>query len=125
MNEEKLKVITRPEGEIEKVEIEGYLDAQTAPKLEEAIQEVIDSEKYNIMVCFDGLEYISSAGLGVFMSFIEHVRDCGGDIKMSGMNDTVYNVFDLLGFPMLFDIHQSEDVLIEKFKNKEIPNNDF
>jgi anti-sigma B factor antagonist len=125
MNEEKFDVVNTPQGSIERLAIKGYLDAQTAPVLEEAIQNVVDEEKYNILINFNELEYISSAGLGVFMSFIEQVREKGGDIKMAGMSDNVYNVFDLLGFPMLFDIDASEVEVIEKFNNKQVPQNDF
>jgi anti-sigma B factor antagonist len=125
MNEDKFNVINTPEGSIEKLAIQGYLDAQTAPVLEEAIQSVVDEEKYNILINFNDLEYISSAGLGVFMSFIEQVREKGGDIKMAEMSDNVYNVFDLLGFPMLFDIDKSETEVIEKFNKKQVPQNDF
>ena len=49
------------------------------------------------------------------MSFIEEIRDKGGDIKMTRMNDKVFSIFDLLGFPMLFDIHKDEDFIISKF----------
>jgi anti-sigma B factor antagonist len=55
------------------------------------------------------LDYISSAGLGVFMGFIEEVREKGGDIKLSNLSQKVYKVFDLLGFPALFEICASEE----------------
>ncbi len=125
MNEDKFNVINIPEGSIEKLAIKGYLDAQTAPLLEDAIQNLVDKENYNILINFHELEYISSAGLGVFMSFIEQVREKGGDIKMAEMSDNVYNVFDLLGFPMLFDIDKSETEIIDKFNKKQVPQNDF
>ncbi len=44
MNEEKFNVINTLEGSIEKLAIKGYLDAQTAPVLEEAIQSVVDEK---------------------------------------------------------------------------------
>ena len=51
------------------------------------------------------------------MSFIEDLREKGGDIKMSNMTPKVFSVFDLLGFPMLFDIEKEEKYAIEKFSN--------
>ncbi len=95
--------------------LEGYLDAHTAPQLESAFQESIDKENYKILVNFKDLDYISSAGLGVFMAFIEDIRNKGGDIKLSSMQEKVFSVFDLLGFPMLFDIETSETDAIDKF----------
>ncbi len=95
--------------------IGGFLDAHTAPQLEDAIQKLIDEERYNIIIDFKELNYISSAGLGVFMGFIENIRNNGGDIKMCGMNQKIYRVFDLLGFPSLYDIVNDEEKAVEKF----------
>ena len=62
-----------------------------------------------------GLTYISSAGLGVFMSFIEDVRDKAGDIKICALAEPVYQVFDILGFPALFDIVPDRQTAVQKF----------
>lgn len=95
--------------------IKGYLDAHTAQGLENAIQGLIDDKKYKIVVNFKDLMYISSAGLGVFMGFIEDIRESGGDIKLTNMNPKIYRVFDLLGFPTLFDIVDDEAIAVDKF----------
>ncbi|MFQ5706790.1 MAG: STAS domain-containing protein [bacterium] len=97
--------------------IKGYLDAHTAPDLENGIQNLIDEKKYKIVVNFKDLNYISSAGLGVFMGFIEDVRTNGGDIKLTNMKPKIFRVFDLLGFPTLYDILDEESQAIEKFNN--------
>jgi len=96
--------------------LSGFLDAHTAPALESKISEIIKYGKNKIIVNFKDLDYISSAGLGVFMAFIEELRQSGGDIKMAAMKPKVYNIFDLLGFPMLFDIEKTEQDALLKFK---------
>jgi len=111
--------------DIQKIEISGFLDAQTAPVLENAIQEAINKGCNKILVNFKNLKYISSAGLGVFMGFIEQIRKEGGDIKLAEMPNNIYSIFDLLGFPMIFDISDKEDKLIVKFNNNEIPDNEL
>jgi anti-sigma B factor antagonist len=97
--------------------LSGYLDAHTAPQLEDAFNELIEKNKYKIIVNFENLKYISSAGLGVFMAFIENVRSHGGDIKLAVMQPNVFNIFDLLGFPLLYEIFNSESEAIEKFES--------
>jgi anti-sigma B factor antagonist len=109
----------RDHHDIKIIDISGHLDAYTANELEQALYDVIQQENYKIIVNFSKLEYISSAGLGVFMAFIEEVRNKDGDIKLSEMNSKVYSVFDLLGFPMLFDINKDEAKLIEKFRSND------
>lgn len=100
------------------LELKGYLDAHTASDLEAAFQKQVDDKRFNIVVNFQNLTYISSAGLGVFMQFIEDIRKHSGDIKLTNMSPRVFNVFDLLGFPMLYEIFNEEREALEKFSNK-------
>lgn len=97
------------------LDVSGELDAHTASQLENSLKALIDEDSYRIIVNCARLEYIASAGLGVFMAYIEDVRSLGGDIKLSNMNDRVYNVFDLLGFPTLYDIMEDESEAINAF----------
>jgi anti-sigma B factor antagonist len=113
---EKLELTSASHNDIEIIHLQGYLDAHTALKLEDFIQKLIDLKKYKFIFDFSELEYISSAGLGVFMEFVEEIRDNGGDLKFSSMQDNVFSVFDLLGFPMLFDITDNNELAIDKFQ---------
>ncbi|NBC27827.1 MAG: anti-sigma factor antagonist [Bacteroidetes bacterium] len=99
------------------LDLEGELDAHTASDLENALQDLIARNQMKIVVNFSNLDYIASAGLGVFMAYIEDVRKEGGDIKLTNMNEKVFNVFDLLGFPALYDIYDKESEAIETFSN--------
>jgi anti-sigma B factor antagonist len=112
------KVLFRDVQSINVIELKGYLDAHTAPDLEAAFQKLLSDKKFNILVNCRDLTYISSAGLGVFMAFIEDVRANNGDIKLSNMSPKVYNIFDLLGFPMLYEIFTDEDEAVKKFDVK-------
>jgi anti-sigma B factor antagonist len=94
----------KEKGDISVINLKGFLDAHTAPTLENNFTQLIENNKYKIVVNFEYLAYISSAGLGVFMAYIESVRENKGDIKLTNMSDKVYNIFDLLGFPLLYEI---------------------
>lgn len=105
------------------VYLNGFLDAHTAPQLENEFSKLIERDKYSIVVNFSDLAYISSAGLGVFMAFIEKVRENKGDIKLTSMSDKVFNIFDLLGFPLLYEFFKSDDEAVKKFsENKNLEN---
>ncbi len=107
----------RARGSVQVLELNGELDAHTASELEAAIQRCKEAQNYCIVVNGQNLQYISSAGLGVFMAYIEELREAGGDIKIAALQPRVFNVFDLLGFPMLFQIVESEDDAIGLFGN--------
>ena len=108
-------VTKKMEGDVAVLYLKGFLDAHTAPELEGAFQELIGEERYNILVNFLDLDYISSAGLGVFMGFIEKIRMNNGDIRMSNMTPKVYKIFDLLGFPKLYKIFTEEAQALSSF----------
>ena len=102
-------------GDVSVINLKGFLDAHTAPTLENNFTKLIEDNKYKIVVNFEDLAYISSAGLGVFMAYIESVRENKGDIKLTNMSDKVYNIFDLLGFPLLYEIYKKEEEAVKKF----------
>jgi len=106
----------RENGDINIIDLKGYLDAHTAPTLENNFTELMKEKKFKIIVNFEDLAYISSAGLGVFMAYIENIRDNKGDIKLTNMSDKVFNIFDLLGFPLLYEIYKKEDEAVIKFQ---------
>lgn len=96
-------------------DLTGELDAHTAAELEAAFQKAIADGQYRLLVNGSDLAYISSAGLGVFMAYLEDVRERGGDIKIAALQPKVYTVFDLLGFPFLLHITDTEGEAIERF----------
>ncbi|MGK9476593.1 STAS domain-containing protein [Melioribacter sp. OK-6-Me] len=105
----------RHAGSVSIVELKGYLDAHTAPELENVFNKLIQENKYKVVVNFDQLNYISSAGLGVFMAYVETMRENNGDIKFANLKENVYNIFDLLGFPLLYEFYKDENEAINKF----------
>jgi len=114
MSEFKVQIRERHDN-IHVMELKGYLDAHTTPVLEDSFQKLLTEKKFRIVVNCKDLNYISSAGLGVFMAYIEDVRSNEGDIKLSDMTPKVFNIFDLLGFPMLYDIVKTEEDAATKF----------
>lgn len=112
------KVNNREVSNVSVLDLSGYLDAHTAPILEDAFAKLIDQNKFNIIVNFSSLDYISSAGLGVFMAFIDKVRSNSGDIKLTSMSKKIFNIFDLLGFPLLYEIFNDDTEAIQKFNSK-------
>lgn len=106
----------RSEGPVRVLDLAGELDAHTTSDLEEAFQQCQTDGRYQIVVNGEQLDYISSAGLGVFMAYIEEMRAEDGDIKIAALQPSVLDVFDLLGFPMLFDIVETEDEALAQFQ---------
>ncbi len=103
--------------------LEGYLDAHTAPQFEKAVEDEFEAGHIRMVVDCAKLTYISSAGLGVFMSFVEEIREAGGDIKICGLTPKVMQVFEILGFPALFDIVEDIPAAARKYEESSVRDN--
>ncbi|MBI4179418.1 STAS domain-containing protein [bacterium] len=89
------------------LEIHGSVDAQTAPAFEKTAMEVIGKNRRRILVDCAGLDFISSAGIGVFMVILSEVESSGG-LWIMNLSDEVFESFDLLGIPEVVKIFKNE-----------------
>ena len=74
----------------------GRLDTVTAPELEQALKETLDGVS-ELSLDFQGLEYISSAGLRVLLS-AQKTMNRQGEMKISHVNETIMEIFEVTGF---------------------------
>ena len=82
----------------------GEIDASSSIELDLSIAKSVGEGFKKILVDCSALEYISSAGLGVFMSYIEEFKDRNIKMVLFGMNDKVANTFSILGLNELLQI---------------------
>lgn len=76
--------------------VSGRLDTTTAPELEAVLDEVLDNAK-DLVFNLENLEYISSAGLRVILK-AQKTMNTKGSMKLTGVNDSIMEVFDITGF---------------------------
>ena len=93
----------------------GYINAHTVRGFDGAIQQAMGRRRYKLVVNCEGLVYIASAGLGAMMGAIEEIRGSGGDLRLAGLNDTVRNIFEILGFNHLYRTYASEEEAVRSF----------
>lgn len=87
----------------------GDLDANSSIHLDEKIRDLIDNQKVNIHVDCSQIPFMSSAGLGVFISYLDELKAEGGQLVVSHLAENVKDVFDLLGLNQLVPIAQDAD----------------
>ena len=88
--------------------IAGDLDAGSSIEMDRVISEALKNKHYRIFIDCKMLNYISSAGLGVFISHKENVEEKDGSFVFYHMKEKVYNVFELLGLHNIFSIVSNE-----------------
>jgi anti-anti-sigma factor len=84
--------------DISVIMINGYIDTTTSSELERVIQNLLREQRYKIIVDLSGVDYISSAGWGIFISEIKNLRNHRGDLKLANMSANVNEVYELLEF---------------------------
>ncbi|MFC3878966.1 STAS domain-containing protein [Algoriphagus namhaensis] len=100
-----LEIITIEENQSQLLQISGEIDASNSVELDEAMQKAFRSGHKHILVDGEKLEYISSAGLGVFMSYLEDFKEGNISFKIYGLNTRVFEVFKILGLDQLIPIY--------------------
>ncbi len=78
----------------------GRLDASQADTARKALDAVVES----CIIDFSGLDYISSAGLGILLATQKRLNESGHALAIAGMNRHIRDVFHIAGFDLVFKI---------------------
>ena len=101
--------------EIVIINARGYIDNTTAPEIEVVMKEQLASGRYKFIVNLKEINYVSSAGWGVFVSEIREIRDHNGDIVLTNMSSDVHNVFELMEFSSILKSFDSMKQAVSYF----------
>ena len=108
-----VQIDTIHEDSITSLIINGDVDASSSIQLDESLNEAIDASSGKLLVDGTHLNYISSAGLGVFMSYIEDLNAKNIKMVIFGLNEKVLNVFEILGLDQLLAIVESKKEAVD------------
>ena len=99
-----INIDTVVENGVATLKLRGEVDASSSIDLDNAISNTKDDGHKKILIDAVELNYISSAGLGVFMSYIKDFEK----LVLFGLNEKVLNVFKMLGLDQLLSIESNE-----------------
>lgn len=86
------------------VEVEGQLIVGNRQELKATIQQALDNDERKLLVDFAKTGYIDSSGLGALVSISKKVREQGGELRLSGLNEDLRSLFELTKLDTLFAI---------------------
>jgi len=110
-----MKIETRESQGIQIIAFEGNLDTNTSPEAESVINELIDAGKQKILVNFEQLNFISSAGLRVLLATVKKLNASNGELRICSLNATVQEVFDISGFVTILNVKNTEEEALSSF----------
>jgi len=96
--------------------LKGNLNVITANCLEEKFATLIDKGERQLVVDFSQLDYISSAGLRVFLIAAKRLKNVEGKIALSSLKPQIREVFDISGFSSIFPLFNSREDALHGFQ---------
>ncbi|MCK4649463.1 STAS domain-containing protein [bacterium] len=108
-----------PQSDISIIRVGGYIDTTTSSELERALDSLLKAGVFRIIIDLGNVDYISSAGWGIFISEIKGIRERGGDLKLSKMIPDVYEVFELLEFNYILKAFDTIEDAIRSFDKEQ------
>lgn len=95
--------------------VKGYVDTMTCSILLSKITENLKSGFFHIVVDMGQVNYVSSAGWGVFVGEIKGIREQGGDLKIVQLTPEVHDVFEMLEFNRILSHYETIEEAINDF----------
>lgn len=87
------------------VYVTGEIDIYTAPKLKEELLHLTEKNGQTIIVDLNGVHYMDSTGLGVFISAVKATNENQSHLKMINLQERVLRLFNITGLNEIMDIH--------------------
>ena len=97
-----LNIVKNTENAKLTVALEGRLDTTTAPQLETELKAALNGVT-ELVMDFEKLEYISSAGLRVLLS-AQKIMNKQGSMKIVHVNNVINEIFEVTGFSDILNI---------------------
>ncbi|UCC74526.1 MAG: STAS domain-containing protein [Gemmatimonadota bacterium] len=97
------------------VEVTGQLIVGNRQELKDEVLRLLEGGSRKYLIDFSDTAYIDSSGLGVLVSLSKKVREKGGEMRLSNLNEDLRTLFELTKLDTLFFIADSRDLALENF----------
>jgi len=94
---------------IKRIELRGDLDSKGALAMETLLGSLLEKRLLSIVLDFEHVPFISSAGVGMLLGMVSTIREEGGEVWFSGMSHKVMSVLKLLNLQDFFKIIDTEE----------------
>ncbi|MBT8487222.1 MAG: STAS domain-containing protein [Gemmatimonadetes bacterium] len=102
-------------GDVTLIEVEGQLIVGNRQELKQQVLEQLEDGDRKFVIDFAETGYIDSSGLGVLVSLSKKIREQGGELRLSSLNEDLRTLFELTKLDTLFRIADDKDQALEGF----------
>ncbi len=97
------------------VRVEGQLIVGNRQELKTVVQQALENGERKFLIDFSRTGYIDSSGLGALVSISKKIREQGGDLRLSGLNEDLRSLFELTKLDTLFAIADTPEQALAAF----------
>ena len=102
-------------GGVTLVEVEGQLIVGNRQELKQKVLEHLEGGDRKFVIDFSNTGYIDSSGLGVLVSLSKKIREQGGELRLSSLNEDLRTLFELTKLDTLFRIADTKEEALDGF----------
>ena len=110
-----LSVVTEDAGGVKVIKCAGYIDSENSGQIKTVIEDLIREGSYKMIMDLGRVDYVSSAGWGLFVGYLHEARNNKGDIKIADMKKEVLEIFELLDFVNIFQYFRNVTDAVKAF----------
>ncbi len=103
-----MQVITENKNGSLVIVTKGRVDGSNAPEFQEALKEALKGGERTVVLDFEHLAYISSAGLRVILMFAKQMRRENISFAACSLIAAVKDIFAISGFDKIIPLHASQ-----------------
>jgi len=97
------------------LQVEGQLIVGNRQELKDLVQTALDQGERRLLIDFSRTGYIDSSGLGALVSISRKIREAGGELRLSGLNEDLRSLFELTKLDTLFAIAETPQQALASF----------
>jgi anti-sigma B factor antagonist len=97
------------------LQVEGQLIVGNRQELKDLVQAALDRGERRLLIDFSRTGYIDSSGLGALVSISKRIREAGGELRLSGLNEDLRSLFELTKLDTLFSIADTPQQALASF----------
>lgn len=97
------------------VRVDGQLIVGNRQELKDLVIQALDTGNRKILIDFSRTGYIDSSGLGALVALSKRVREVGGELRLSGLNEDLRSLFELTKLDTLFAIADTPEQALAGF----------
>jgi anti-sigma B factor antagonist len=106
---------TKDQSGVAVLQVEGQLIVGNRQELKDLVQTALDQGERRLLIDFSRTGYIDSSGLGALVSISKRIREAGGELRLSGLNDDLRSLFELTKLDTLFSIAETPQQALASF----------